>query len=60
MELQELLNTTASALVDTARKHEDARSELLARERKVEGLRWQLSNLQKCMEESFAVQEKMR
>lgn len=28
MELQELLNTTAAALVDTARKHEDARAEI--------------------------------
>jgi hypothetical protein len=60
MELQDLLNTTATALVDTAQKHEDARSELVAREREVENLRWQLGALQKRAEESFIVQEKMR
>lgn len=67
MELQELLNTTAAALVDTAQKHEDARAklgnaqvELAAREREVENLRWQVAALQKRAEESYAVQEKMR
>eukprot|EP00026_Physarum_polycephalum_P018976 Phypoly_transcript_20787.p1 GENE.Phypoly_transcript_20787~~Phypoly_transcript_20787.p1 ORF type:complete len:199 (+),score=59.19 Phypoly_transcript_20787:33-599(+) len=60
MELQELLNTTAAALVDASRKHEEAHAGLGAREREVESLKWQLAALQKRAEESFAVQEKMR
>lgn len=60
MELQDLLNTTAGALVETTRKLDEARSSLASKEKELEGVKRQLSVVQKRAEESFAVQEKMR